>query len=162
MIINTKGVELSENKYLDKAGKFLFKIDKFEEDGYTNAGDAKFKLQFKGVEVGTKEPVYLHTERFSVGQASLWKIKTVEVALKAPEIYDINDFVGRYIIANIVSEQYIKNDSTQATSFKAKSFEYSPLNDKLPPIPEAKEEQNDGPGEFEVVIEDVNEDELPF
>ena len=32
MIINTKGIELNENVYVNKEGKFLFKNEKFEED----------------------------------------------------------------------------------------------------------------------------------
>ena len=167
MIINTKGVELNESVFVNKEGKFLFRIEKFEEDGFTNAGDAKFKLHFKGVEVGTKEPVYLHNEQFNIGQTSLWRIKQVEVALKAPEIYDINDFVGRYIIANIKQETYKKNDGSIGISHKVKSWDYSTLNDKMPPIPEAKQDENNGDNESikpssKIPEIDIDEDEIPF
>lgn len=163
MIINTKGIELSENVYVNKEGKFLFKIEKFEEDGFTNNGDARFKLHFKGVEAGTKEPVYLHSEQFNIGQASLWRIKQVEVALKAPEVYDINDFVGRYIIANIKSESYTKKDGTAGTAYKVKSWEYSSFNDKLPPILEAKSDTNNGANEsIQTPTIEIDEDEIPF
>lgn len=161
MIISTVGIELNENVYVNKEGKFLFRIEKFEEDGFTNAGDAKFKLHFKGVEVGTKEPVYLHNEQFNIGQTSLWRIKQVEVALKAPEIYDINDFVGRYIIANIKQETYKKNDGSIGTLYKVKSWDYSTLNDKMPPIPEAKQDENNGINES-AKIEEVTDEECPF
>lgn len=161
MIINTKGVELNENVYVSKEGKFLFRIEKFEEDGFTNAGDAKFKLHFKGVEVGTKEPVYIHSETFNIGQSSLWRIKQLEVALKAPEIYDINDFVKRYVIANIKQESYKKNDGTIGTSYKVKSWEYSDLNDKMLPIPEAKPNANNGTNE-PLQADDISEDQIPF
>ena len=163
MIINTRGIELSENVYVNKDGKFLFKIEKFEEDGFTNNGDARFKLHFKGVEAGTKEPIYLHSEQFNIGQTSLWRIKQVEVALKAPEVYDINDFVGRYVIANIKSESYTKKDGTAGTAYKVKSWEYSSFNDKLPPIPEAKSDENNGNVEsIQSPIIDIDEDECPF
>ena len=99
MIIDTRNVELSENNFLNKEGNFLFRIEKFEEDGFTNNGDHRFKLHFKGIEVGIKEPVYIHSEQFNIGAKSLWRIKQLEVALKAPEIYDINNFIGRYVIA---------------------------------------------------------------
>lgn len=160
MIISTKGVELNENVYVNKEGKFLFKIEKFEEDGFTNNGDARFKLHFKGVEAGTKEPIYLHSEQFNIGQTSLWRIKQVEVALKAPEIYDINNFVGRYIIANIKQENFTKKDGTPGIGYKVKSWEYSKHNDSLPPIPEAKSDENNGINES-VQAEDV-EDTIPF
>lgn len=161
MIINTKGVELNENIYVNKDGKFLFKIEKFEEDGFTNNGDARFKLHFKGVEAGTKEPIYSHNEQLNIGQSSLWRIKQVEVALKAPEIYDINNFVGRYIVANIKSESYTKKDGTVGTAYKVKSWEYSSFNDKLPPIPEAIPNEDNGIV-GSVQVEDISEDECPF
>lgn len=161
MIINTKGVELNENEYVNKDGKFLFRIEKFEEDGFTNAGDAKFKLHFKGVEVGSKEPTYIHSETFNIGQSSLWRIKQLEVALKAPEIYDINDFVKRYVIANIKQETYKKNYGSIGTSYKVKSWEYSSFNDKLDPIPEAKQNENNGTNESSQA-EDISEDQIPF
>lgn len=160
MIISTVGIELNESVFVNKEGKFLFRIEKFEEDGFTNAGDAKFKLHFKGVEVGTKEPVYLHNEQFNIGQSSLWRIKQVEVALKAPEIYDINDFVGRYIIANIKQEKYTKRDGTSGIAHKVKSWDYSTLNDKMPPIPEAKQDENNGINVAEV--DDIDDSEIPF
>lgn len=161
MIIDTRNIELNENVYVNKEGKFLFRIEKFEEDGFTNAGDAKFKLHFKGVEAGTKEPTFMHSETFNIGQSSLWRIKQVEVALKAPEVYDINDFVGRYIIANIKSESYTKKDGTAGTAYKVKSWEYSSFNDKLPPIPEAKQDENNGI-DGTVQTEDIDDSEIPF
>ena len=163
MIINTKNVELNENVYINKEGKFLFKIEKFEEDGFTNSGDIRFKLMFKGVEVGTKEPVYVHSETFNIGQSSLWRIKQLEVAIKAPEVYDINDFIGRFVNANIKSESYTKKDGTNGTGYKVKSWEYSAFNDKMPPIPEAKSDESNGivkPSETPTI--DINEDEIPF
>ena len=163
MIINTKGVELNENVYVNKDGKFLFRIEKFEEDGFTNAGDAKFKLHFKGVEVGSKEPTYIHSETFNIGQSSLWRIKQLEVALKAPEIYDINDFVKRYVIANIKQETYKKNDGSVGTSYKVKSWEYSSFNDKLDPIPEAKPNENNGTnGNSKTPEIEINDEDIPF
>ena len=167
MIISTVGIELNENVFVNKEGKFLFRIEKFEEDGFTNGGDARFKLHFKGVEVGTKEPVYLHNEQFNIGQFSLWRIKQVEVALKAPEVYNINDFVGRYIIANIIQENYTKKDGTYGIAHKVKSWEYSRLNDKMPPIPEAKQDEDNGVNESinpssKIPEIDIDEDEIPF
>jgi len=163
MIINTKGVELNENVFVNKEGKFLFRIEKFEEDGFTNAGDAKFKLHFKGVEVGTKEPTFVHSETFNIGQSSLWRIKQLEVALNAPEIYDINDFVKRYVVANIKQENYTKKDGTPGITHKVKSWEYSSFNDKLPPIPEAKSDENNGINEsIQTPTIEIDEDEIPF
>lgn len=167
MIINTKGVELYENTYVNKEGIFLFRIEKFEEDGFTNAGDARFKLHFKGVEVGTKEPIYLYSEQFNIGQKSLWKIKQLEVALKSPEIYDVNSWVGSYVFANIKQDTHIKQDGTQGVSYKVASWKYSTHNDKLLPIPEAKQDEDNGVNESiksssKIPEIDIDEDEIPF
>lgn len=157
MVINTRGVELNPpSDYIQKDGKFILRIEKFVEDGFTTDGAAKFKLHFQGVEVGTKEPVYTHSEMFNVGQTSLWRIKQLEVALKAPECYDINDFIGRYVIADIKSRSYRKNDGSTGISYQAKAWEYSSHNDKLPPIPEAKQNEDDVP------TIDINDDDKPF
>lgn len=157
MIISTKGIELNPpTDYIQKEGKFIVRIEKLVEDGFTQDGQAKFKLFFQGVEVGTKEPIYSHYEMFNVGETSLWRIKQLEVALKAPECYDINDFIGRYVIANIKSRSYPKKDgSGNGIAYDAKSWEYSMHNDKLPPIPEAKQNEDNG-------TIDISDDEIPF
>lgn len=153
MVINTRGVELTPPAdYIQKEGKFTLRIEKLIEDGFTTEGHAKFKLVFQGVEVGTKEPIYSHSEMFNVGQSSLWRIKQLEVALKAPECYDINDFIGRYVIADI--KPRVHKDKTY---YGVKTWEYSPHNDKLSPIPEAKQDTDNGDP-----IVDINEDEVPF
>ena len=153
MVINTRGVELTPPAdYIQKEGKFTLRIEKLIEDGFTTDGHAKFKLVFQGVEVGTKEPIYSHSEMFNVGQSSLWRIKQLEVALKAPECYDINDFIGRYVIADIKPRVH-----KEKTYYGVKTWEYSPHNDKLPPIPEAKQDADNG----DPIVE-INEDEVPF
>ena len=156
MVINTKGVEVSENIYVNKAGKFLFKIEKWEIDGMDSGGNDAFKIFFKGVEANTKEPMYLHSERFTTGQNALWKVKQLEIALKSPEVYELDSWIGRYVFANIVQENYTRKDGSSAISHKVKSWEYSTANDKLAPIPEARENSNDGP------VIDIDEDEIPF
>ena len=75
--------------------------------------------------------------------------------------YDINDFVGRYIIANIKQENYTKRDVTPGIAHKIKSWEYSTLNDKMPPIPEAKQDENNGVNES-AKVEEVTDEECPF
>lgn len=94
MRINTTGVELTEPKnYINTAGEFILKITGWDSDGFTPEGREKFKISFIA---HTGE---LHTERFSLNDNMLWKIKRLEVAIGAPEIYEIDDFVGRYVKA---------------------------------------------------------------
>ncbi len=163
MIVDTRGIEVNETTYINKVGTFLFRIEKFEETGYTQNGDAKFDLHFKGVEQGTKAPVYMHREMFSVGEKSLWKIKLLERGLNAPEVYDINDFVGRYVLATIISESYTKKDGTTGTGYKVNQWGYSSLNDSKDAIPTASVEQNTSIAQpMEVVVEEVDESSIPF
>jgi len=161
MIIDTRGIELNENNYINKAGKFLLKIEKWELGALDKTGADTFKIFFKGVEVGTKDPVYMHTEYFSTASNVLWRLKMLEVAIKSPEVYDIDDWVGRYVIASVEPNTYTKADGTSATSYQCKRYEYCTHNDKLPPIPEAKPNTNDDNG-FNTADVDVDEDEIPF
>ena len=55
MIIDTRNVELSENNFLNKEGNFLFRIEKFEEDGFT-IGEIVRKTDFR-----TRAPIIFGT-----------------------------------------------------------------------------------------------------
>ena len=151
MIINTKGIEVKDSvDFINKSGIFLGKITKWALDGHNNNGDLKFKIFFQCVENGTTEPFYMHSEAFSVASNMLWKIKMLETAIKAPEIYNLDDFVGRYVIMNIKEEKY-ENSTKSGVSYKIRKYEYSPLNDRLEPIPAAVENSDDN-----------EDDPLPF
>ena len=158
MIINTSKVELPNR--IEKAGQYIFKIEKFEEDGFTQNGDPKFKFEFKGVQSGTQEPMYTHTEMFNIGENSLWRIKELEIALKAPSIYEVQDFVGRYVNVVIEPRTYVKNGQTK-TAYGVKSWSYNKKNDTLTPIPEAKQDANDDTAESIPTIE-IDDSVIPF
>ena len=168
LIINTRGVELKETVYIEKEGVYTLKITKFEDDGFTrDSGDQKFNFHFIGKSTLTPEVVYEHKESFNIGAKSLWRIKQLEVALNAPECYDIENFVGRYVTATIVKREYKKNDGTNGVAYNVKTWEYSKLNDALAPIPEAKELEEDSfasPIPIAKVIEkiEISDEELPF
>ena len=167
LIINTRGVELKETVYIEKEGVYTLKITKFEDDGFTrDSGDQKFNLHFIGKSTLTPEVVYEHKESFNIGAKSLWKIKQLEVALNAPECYDIESFINRYVTATIVKREYTKNDGTIGTAYNVKTWEYSKLNDALPPIPEAKEPKDsfDSPMPTQRAIPevDIDLDTIPF
>ena len=167
LIINTRGVELKETVYIEKEGVYTLKITKFEDDGFTrDLGDQKFNLHFIGKSALTPEVVYEHKESFNIGAKSLWRIKQLEVALNAPECYDIESFIGRYVTATIVKREYKKNDGTTGTAYNVKTWEYSKLNDSLAPIPEAKELEDsfDSPIPIQRNIPeiDISDEEVPF
>lgn len=167
LIINTRGVELKETVYIEKEGVYTLKITKFEDDGFTrDSGDQKFNFHFIGKSTLTPEVVYEHKESFNIGAKSLWRIKQLEVALNAPECYDIENFVGRYVTATIVKREYKKNDGTNGTAYNVKTWEYSKLNDALPPIPEAKEPEDSFdspiPSQRDIPTIDIDQDSIPF
>ena len=160
--VNLKGVEINEAKWINKVGNFLLKIEKIEEDGMTQEGAIKFKVHFKGMEVGDKDNIYLHTERFNLQQNSLWRIKLLATALKAPESYDFDDIVGRYVLVTIKARNYTKNDGTQGTAYEVDTWAYSKQNDKLPPIPEDKSDENNGGVESVEEEIEILDDVIPF
>jgi hypothetical protein len=160
--VNTKGVEVNEAIYINKTGNFLLKIEKIEEDGMTQEGAVKFKVHFKGMEVGNKDIIYLHTERFNLQQNSLWRIKQLEIAMKAPESYDMDDFIGRYVLVTIKARNYNKNDGTQGTAYEVSTWAYAKQNDKLPPIPEDESDTNDGGAELVEEAIEILDSECPF
>jgi len=144
MVVNTRGVEVKDTNYITEAGHYVFKIDKFEEDGYN-----KFKLIFIGNKMlvvdgkaTLSDEIYTHTENYSLEDNMLWKIKRLEIALNAPEVYDVNNFIGRFVRADVT----MKAGYTDPSKFysNVSKWVYSKQNDALPPIPEAQEEQSNG------------------
>ena len=130
MIINTKGVELTPPaEWIKEPGKYTLKIIGWSHEGYNSDTSEKFKINFQDSD-GRK-----HSELYSTASNMLWKIKRLEVALQAPELYELDSLIGRYVIATIGQRTY--NEKTYA---EAKEWEYCPLNDKLPPIAEPKSE----------------------
>jgi hypothetical protein len=126
MRIDTRGVELTPpTAWIDKEAKYLFKIIEWKEDGYTQYGDAMIKMFFK---TSTGE---MHSERFPLSAAALWRLKQLEVALKAPEVYELDSFVGRYVIGDVKIQKGYAN---------VKSWEYASQNDKLDPFPDLSAE----------------------
>lgn len=131
MVINTKGVELTPPMdWIKEAGEYTLKITEWKQDGYTPSGADKFKIFFKA-STGA-----MHSEMFSTAENMLWKIKRLEVALKAPEMYELDSLVGRYVIATVGMRAH--NGSQYA---EVKDWTYATQNDKLDPIPEAKDEE---------------------
>lgn len=169
MIVNTQGIELNNNTYITEAGQYAFKIEKFEENGVSSYNSPAFKLHFIGNKIivgqdgkpalGDEE--FIHTERYTLDENVLWKIKILEVALDAPEIYDINDFVGRYVVADVGLREHNGKMYSDIKKWKP-----SKRNDALPPIPKAEENQNNSNSQYpqpdSVPVIDIDESEIPF
>lgn len=168
LIINTRGVELSETAYIKEEGKYTLKVVKYEDKGFDQkTGDSQFALTFKGKRVG-EDKTYDYVEYFVRTENRMFLLALLRDGFKAPEIYDPENLVGRYIIANIKRNEYPKNGETKV-NFKADPYhwEYSKLNDNLPPIPEAKEPIEDTfespiPTGRDIPTIDIDSSEIPF
>lgn len=114
------------NEFIKEAGKYTLKITYIEEDGYDKNGDQRIKFGFKASDGKN------HSESFSYAGEYAWRFKRFTEAMKAPELFDINNLVGRYVVADIILNA--KGYST------VKEFTYSANNDKLEPIKQAVSE----------------------
>ena len=130
IVVNTKGIEINPPAdWIKAAGTYTLKITEVKPDGYNADGFQKIKMFFKS-SAGEQ-----HSEMIVLSPAALWKLKQIEIAIGAPEVYDLNNFVGRYVIADIKGR--IHKDKEY---FDIKTFSPCPLNDKLPKIPELIED----------------------
>ena len=161
LIVSTVGIEVNPvTAYVKKAGAYTFKLEKLELDGFNDHGDQKFKIFMKCKNPENANEFLSHIENFSLTQNVLWKIKQLEVALKSPETYDIEHWMGRYVTGNVTMREYNGKEYAQIVS-----YEYSALNDKLDPIPKADANANNASSESvpENVPEiDIDSDEIPF
>lgn len=167
MIRNVKGVELNQTEYIKEAGLYRFKVEKVGFDGYDNNGDEVPELTFSCVKVikvdgkpALDTVVYTHKEKYSGNENLLWKSKVLQDAMKAPEIFDFNDLVGRFVMVEVSMREH--NDKMYA---QANKMSYSKANDVLGAIPEPtiqQETTNESYAQTEAPIVDIDEDEIPF
>lgn len=158
MTINTTGIVSNENNKITEAGTYVLKIVKVEEDGFE-----KYKLSFEGKKAleGGKlsDETYSMLDWLQLSDNLIWKVARIRDALKSPEIFDLNDWVNRYVVAVIEMNTY--NDKTNP---QFKQLKYSSFNDNMPPIQEAKSEQsvdaNVQPENAPTI--DVDSDSIPF
>ena len=160
MVFNTKGVEANKIEMVTKAGNYLFKIVDIIEDGYDANGNPKAKVKFEGKEIvdgKLKDEIQVMFEWYEATEKMAWKLAILRDALKSPEVFDMNDWLNRYVVAVVEMNTY-----NGKTNPRFKKLQYSKLNDNLPPIPEAKQGNN----EPEVVVEmpdlGLLDDEIPF
>lgn len=137
MRINTRGVELTPPaEWIKEPGEYTFKITEWKQDGYTQNGDEKFKIFFKTGE-GAQ-----HSELFSTAANMLWKIKRLEVALGAPEEYDLDDLVGHYVTAIVGTRTHNGNQYAEVKEWRESASEKAAIEKGLiKPIKEAKSEE---------------------
>lgn len=111
--------------------KYTLKVTSIEADGYDDQGDERYKMTFKTADGK------MTSDSFTVCEAgkTTWKLKRITVAMKAPDRLNLSDLIGRYVVATIGGYTSKANGKDYA---QIESFEYSPHNDKLAPIPEAK------------------------
>jgi hypothetical protein len=118
--------------------KYVLKVVAIDDSEYSSTGDQLLKVDFK---TGDNKS---YQERFSLAENLLWKLKQFVVAMKAPDELDINDLIGRYVVATIGGREYNGKDYNNLLEWG-----YSELNDKLPQLPSC-----DGI--------DITDEEIPF
>ena len=154
-VINTVGVVASETNTISKAGDYLLKITKVELDGYDNESNEKFKLHFEGkaiIDGKYSDDTYTMIDWLEQREKMLWKVARLRDALHSPEVFELEDWVGRYVLATIEMREYNGKKNPNI-----KKLQYSKANDKLPPIPDrAKNTGEPASGG------DEDEENLPF
>jgi hypothetical protein len=104
--------------------KYVLKIIAVDDSEYSNTGDQLLKVDFK---TGDNKS---YQEKFSSAENLLWRQRQLIEAMKAPDELDDTDLVGRYVVATIGGREYKGRDLNNLIK-----WEYSELNDKLPPFP---------------------------
>ena len=108
--------------------KYVLKIIAVDDLGYNSRGEQELKVDFK---TGDNKS---YQEKFPLAENLLWKLKQFTVAMQAPDDFDANNLVSRYVTATLGGREHNGKDYNQLLS-----WEYAPQNDKLAPIPSAVE-----------------------
>ena len=153
MIINTTGMTANEVNIINKNGDYLLKLIKIEPAEY-----GKLKLHFEGAEIveGKVQSDIVSMIEFCDTDKQIFKIVRLRDAFKSPELFNLDDWLNRYVVARVEMQEY-----NGKTSPNFKKLQYSSHNDKLPPIPEAKQEQSVGNDMANPSVE-ITEDSIPF
>ena len=149
MIINRNQDGRVNGTGLNVVGSFVCKVDKVEQDKPTNQGDLRLKFTFS-VLVG-KDDIKTYSESFPLTGNASFLMSNFETAMKCPDMYNVDDLVGRYVIGIFTENKYIdKKDGTEKSNIKASKWDYSDVNDKkgLAPIKEATESDDEDSSEI--------------
>lgn len=165
MKINSTRYEQNETKYITEAGNYLMKLVRWEQDGYSQNGEMKIKVLMNAKKINDdgslSDENYTNNYFMYDGEKAGFTIAMLRDALKSPDVFDLNDWIERFVNAKV--EMELGNDGKSYA--RIKGFEYSKFNDKLPPIQEAKEEHSE-PRSQSISQNnqsvDIPEDEIPF
>jgi|FLOH01.1.fsa_nt_gi hypothetical protein len=143
MKIDTTGVVATPPAvYIKEAGVYVMKIVELKPDGYSQNGNENVKVVFDCQKVLMNDGkhtldsvIYKHEEKYCADQNLIWKVAILRDALRAPESFDFDNIVGYSVIADI----YMREHNGKYYG-NIGGLSYSKANDKLAPIPEAKEE----------------------
>ena len=163
MIVNTTGVVASEKQYIEKAGTFLMEIEKVSEDGtFSKMGNPYTKIDFKCREIITKDGasaldednLYSYSEKYCVDENQLFKVAMLRDALEAPEIFDLNDTVGFFVIGSFGTREY----NSKIYGQLKRLMKSKKNGDKKVPSPKVTEQQNS----VDAPADEISPDEIPF
>ena len=162
MQINSTEYKSSELNYIRENGNYLLKLIKWEQDGYSAGGELKIKVTCEAKKItddGKLDGSYNFDYPMYDGVKAGFTIARLRDALQSPQVFNLDDWMNRFVIATISMEE-----SSNGKSYaQVKAFQYSKFNDKLPPFQEIKAQPSESKSEsVSNPSEDMTEDELPF
>lgn len=132
------------SEFVNEEGLYRFFIKKHEVDGYSAEGNEKNKYTFECQKITSKdgkptlsEDVKQMNGFYTADEKQYWVFGALMDALKISYPVEPCDLVGRYFVAQVKSRMY---NEKKYHDIDPRSYQYSKMNDALPPIPEAKEE----------------------
>ncbi len=112
--------EVQEQQWISEAGKFTVKVTGVSQGKTQNLNDVE-KVIFSD-----KNGLSISDE-FVITDKALYRMKNFVKALKLEMTTNTDEWVGRYVVINVVAENYTKNGGGVGVKFVIKSYEESSL-----------------------------------
>lgn len=161
MVVDRSKREAPEEEYIRENGMFTFKISGWETNGFSQAGNAKFKIHFIGKRNGgDKDKMYKHSQDFVDTPKAMVFMEGLENAIEAPNRYEMDDIIGHYLVAKVWMKP--NQDGSKAYS-NISEYSKSPLDASVPRIVETKKvEEEEAPKVEEIEVIEIDESIIPF
>lgn len=156
--------EVQEQQWIYEAGKFTVKVTGVSQGKTQNLNDVE-KVIFSD-----KNGLSISDE-FVITDKALYRMKNFVKALKLEMTTNTDDWVGRYVVINVVAENYPKTNGGFGIKFVIKSYEDSSLttplgNSNQKPAQQDHRAYRDAPKPVpdprSLPEIDIDEDEIPF
>lgn len=116
--------EVQEQQWINEAGKFTVKVTGVSQGKTQNLNDVEKVI------LSDKNGLSISDE-FVITDKALYRMKNFVKALKLEMTTNTDEWVGRYVVINVVAENYTKNGGGAGVKFVIKSYEESNLTTPL-------------------------------